>query len=218
MTATQAVQYAPKCGDMTVESVQFLSNNFVGNFSYPQSVPAYKEICKFLMNCSLAEAFTKTPSVLYQNFLIEFWCTAVVEDPRPPTDDSEARPLKEFIIKFTVMNDKRPLTLDFKTFCESTGLDYNQGKYGAYPYPKFVMDELKGKKKSQTVSQPKPMIQGPEASGALPQKRKKPKSKKTSLQTPVTPPNKKVPMEDYDKTQSVSSGQTAHPQDTEGHI
>nr|GEU39538.1 retrovirus-related Pol polyprotein from transposon TNT 1-94 [Tanacetum cinerariifolium] len=37
-------------------------------------------------------------------------------DPKPPTDNSEARPLMEFIIKFTVMNDKKPLTLDFKTF------------------------------------------------------------------------------------------------------
>ncbi|GKB71678.1 hypothetical protein Tco_0933090 [Tanacetum coccineum] len=274
----------------------------------------------------------------------EFWCTVVVEDPKPPTDDSEVRPLKEFIIKFTVMNDKNPLTLDFKTLYESTGLDYNQGNYVAHPslevvkaelakiatnkalvlgrnyssheqlnsiqqllayslltgtkvdigeiiysdlvtrlttksrqkyisYPRFVLCALevlhgseytneenfgslpntpshsnftrdpskvtpyridspmivvnnleslvtpvpysvkKGKKKSQTVSQPKLKIQGPEASGALPQKRKKPKSKMTSLQDTKTLPIEKVPMEDSDKTQSV---QTAHPQDIEG--
>ncbi|GJZ92544.1 hypothetical protein Tco_0664609 [Tanacetum coccineum] len=89
MAATQAVKYTPQCGDMIVESVQFQSNNFIRNFSYPQSVSAYKEICKFLINCPLAEAFTKTPPIQYQNFLREFWCTSVVEDPNPPEDDSE---------------------------------------------------------------------------------------------------------------------------------
>ncbi|GJV95492.1 hypothetical protein Tco_1547069 [Tanacetum coccineum] len=68
------------------------------------------------MNCPLAEAFTKTPSVLNENFLREFWCTAISYDPTPPANDSEERPLKEYKIKFTVMNGKKPLTLDFKTF------------------------------------------------------------------------------------------------------
>ncbi|GKB49942.1 retrovirus-related pol polyprotein from transposon TNT 1-94 [Tanacetum coccineum] len=110
--ATQAVTYAPQCGDMAVESVQFQSSNFVENFSYPQSVPTYKAICKFLMNCPLAEAFIKTPLVLYQNFLGEFWCIAV------------------------------PLALDYKTFCESTGLDYNKDNYVAHPSPEAVKAEL----------------------------------------------------------------------------
>ncbi|GJT68111.1 retrovirus-related pol polyprotein from transposon TNT 1-94 [Tanacetum coccineum] len=57
-----------------------------------------------------------------------------------------------------------------------------------------------GKKKSHSVSQPKPKTQGHEASGALPQKRKKCKSKKTSLQTPATLPSEKVPTEDSGKT------------------
>ncbi|GKB61753.1 hypothetical protein Tco_0917939 [Tanacetum coccineum] len=142
MEATQAVKYAPQCGDMTVKSVQFQSNNFVGNFSYPQSVPSYKEIYKFLMNCPLAEDFTKTPLVLYQNYLREFLCTAMVEDSNPPKDDSEFHPLKEFIIKFTMKNGKKPLTLDYKTFCESTGLDYNKGNYVAHPSPEAVKAEL----------------------------------------------------------------------------
>ncbi|GJT53572.1 hypothetical protein Tco_0988626 [Tanacetum coccineum] len=75
------------------------------------------------MNCPLTEAFTKTPSVLYQNFLKEFWCTIVVEDPNPPEDDSKVRPLKEFIIKFTMMKGKNPLNL-------------------AHPSPKAVKAEL----------------------------------------------------------------------------
>ncbi|GJU41284.1 hypothetical protein Tco_1194241 [Tanacetum coccineum] len=66
------------------------------------------------MNFPLTTAFKKTPSVLYQNILREFWCSVVVEDPKPQKNDFEARPLKEFIIKFIVMNDKKPLTLDLK--------------------------------------------------------------------------------------------------------
>nr|GEZ48394.1 hypothetical protein [Tanacetum cinerariifolium] len=49
----------------------------------------------------------------------EFWCTAIAYDPNPPTDNSNVRPLKEYMIKFLVMNGKRPLTLEFKTFTES---------------------------------------------------------------------------------------------------
>ncbi|GJR39365.1 hypothetical protein Tco_1215049 [Tanacetum coccineum] len=41
-----------------------------------------------------------------------------------------------------MMNCQRPLTLDFKTFCESTGLDYNNGNYVAHPSPKVVKAEL----------------------------------------------------------------------------
>ncbi|GJS57198.1 reverse transcriptase domain-containing protein [Tanacetum coccineum] len=52
------------------------------------------------MNFSPAKAFTKTPSVLYLNFLREFWFSAVASDLNPPIDNSKARPLKEFIIKF----------------------------------------------------------------------------------------------------------------------
>ncbi|GJX95048.1 hypothetical protein Tco_0349634 [Tanacetum coccineum] len=47
---------------------------------------------------------------------------------------------------------------------------------------------------------------------SLPQKRKKSKSKNTPTEAQVTPPL--VPIEEPEKTQSVSSGQTAHPQDT----
>ncbi|GJS05482.1 hypothetical protein Tco_0321990 [Tanacetum coccineum] len=94
------------------------------------------------MNYPLVEAFTKTPSVLYQNFLKEFWCTTMVEYPNPPEDDFEVRPLKEFVIKFIVMNGKKPLTIDYKTFCESTRLDYNKGNYVAHPFLEAVKAEL----------------------------------------------------------------------------
>ncbi|GKA67396.1 hypothetical protein Tco_0767204 [Tanacetum coccineum] len=291
MVANQALEYAPQCSDLTVESVVFHSNNFVGNFNYPQSAPAYKQNYKFLMNCPLVEAFTKTPSELYQNFLRKFWCTAIAYDPDPPTDNSEARPLKEYKIKFIMMNGKKPLTLDFKTFVESTGLDYNQGTYVSHPSPEAVKVELakitteevlinrtpvlkmafsvawrilftfviqtrvniweiiysdlvtrltsKSRKKyvsylrfvscalaellgaeytqdekfeslsnvlkkerelSDCVST-KTKDTGPEASGSLPQKRKKALTKKTTPQATKTLPNEEVPTYDSNKTQ-----------------
>ncbi|GJS31767.1 hypothetical protein Tco_0492387 [Tanacetum coccineum] len=68
--------------------------------------------------------------------------TAVAFDPFPSTDEPEKRPLKEFLIKFSVSNGQRPLTLDFKTFCSSTGLDYNNGKYVDHPTPEVVKKKL----------------------------------------------------------------------------
>ncbi|GJY85607.1 hypothetical protein Tco_0499633 [Tanacetum coccineum] len=58
--------------------------------------------------------------------------------PFPSTDEPEKRPLKEFLIKFLALNRQRPLTLDFHTFCSSTGLDSNNGKYVAHPAPKVL--------------------------------------------------------------------------------
>ncbi|GJY38547.1 retrovirus-related pol polyprotein from transposon TNT 1-94 [Tanacetum coccineum] len=109
---------------------------------YPQSALAYKEICKFLMNCPLVEDFTRTPSLIYQNFLKEFRCTAIAYDPNLPANDSEVRLLKEFKIKFSVMNGKKPLTLDFKTFTKSTGLNYYDGTYVSHPSFEAVKAEL----------------------------------------------------------------------------
>nr|GEV36458.1 hypothetical protein [Tanacetum cinerariifolium] len=60
----------------------------------------------------------------------EFWCTAIAFDSNLSANDSKVRPLKEYKIKFTMMNGKKPLTLNFKTFCKATGLDYNKGTYG----------------------------------------------------------------------------------------
>nr|GEX75538.1 hypothetical protein [Tanacetum cinerariifolium] len=86
--------------------------------------------------------FTKTPSVVYQNFLREFWCTAIAYDPNPPENNSEARPLKEYLIKFSVMNSKKPLIIDYKTIVESTRLDYAKGKYVSHPSTKEVKVKL----------------------------------------------------------------------------
>ncbi|GJT17411.1 hypothetical protein Tco_0876117 [Tanacetum coccineum] len=128
--------------NMTVDNVTFQTNNVVGNFNYPPNVPAYKPIMKFLLNCPLKKAFTNCPSVVYQNFLREFWSTVVAYDPFSSIDETEQRPLREFLIKFSILNGQRPLNLNFNTFCSSTGLDYNNGKYVAHPTPKAVKKEL----------------------------------------------------------------------------
>ncbi|GJS11790.1 hypothetical protein Tco_0368586 [Tanacetum coccineum] len=142
MAANQAIEYAPQCGDLTVESFVFYNNNVVGVFSYTQITLAYKEICKFLMNCPLAKAFTKTPSVVYQNFLREFSCTTTAYDLNPPINDSKARLLKEYLIKFSMMNGKKPLILYYKTFVESTRLDYAKGTYVSHPSTEVVKAKL----------------------------------------------------------------------------
>nr|GEY02208.1 hypothetical protein [Tanacetum cinerariifolium] len=72
----------------------------------------------------------------------EFWCTAIAYDPNPSTDENKPRPLKEFLIKFRVMNGKKPLTIHFNTFTTSTGFDYNNGAYVVHPSPKAVKAEL----------------------------------------------------------------------------
>nr|GEV20234.1 retrovirus-related Pol polyprotein from transposon TNT 1-94 [Tanacetum cinerariifolium] len=71
----------------------------------------------------------------------KFWCTAIAYDPNPPINDSEARPLKEYLIKFLVMNGKKPLILDYKTFVVYTGLDYAKGIYVSHPSPEAVKAE-----------------------------------------------------------------------------
>ncbi|GJS04154.1 hypothetical protein Tco_0320662 [Tanacetum coccineum] len=99
MAVNQAIEYAPQCGDLTIESLVFL----------------HQQCCR------------------------EFWCTAIAIDLNPPTDDFVVCPLKEFKIKFI---GKMPLTLDFKTFTESVGLDYNKGTYVLRPSPVVVKGKL----------------------------------------------------------------------------
>ncbi|GJW79423.1 hypothetical protein Tco_0143398 [Tanacetum coccineum] len=142
MAKQQTIKYAPQWNNMTVDNVIFQTNNVVGNFNYPQNVPTYKPIMKFLLNCPVNKALTNCPSVVYQNFLREFWSTIVAYDPFLSTDEPEKCPLREFIVKFSFLNGQRPLTLDFKTFCSSTGLDYNNDNYVAHLTPKVMKKEL----------------------------------------------------------------------------
>nr|GEU78895.1 hypothetical protein [Tanacetum cinerariifolium] len=72
----------------------------------------------------------------------EFWCTAFATHPNPPTDDFKVHPLKEYTIKFLMMNGKNPLTLHFKTLIEFTGLDYAKDAYVSHPSHEVVKAEL----------------------------------------------------------------------------
>ncbi|GJR42766.1 hypothetical protein Tco_1310869 [Tanacetum coccineum] len=76
--------------------------------------------------------------MVYQNFLRELWSIVVAFDPFPSTNEPKKCPLKEFLIKCSVSNEQQPLTLDFKIFCSSTSLDYNNGKYVDHPTPEVL--------------------------------------------------------------------------------
>ncbi|GKC97113.1 hypothetical protein Tco_1162555, partial [Tanacetum coccineum] len=60
----------------------------------------------------------------------------------PSIDEPEKCPLKEFLIKFSTLNGQRPLTLDFYTFCSSTGLDYNNVSSGTVPDPQDLERDI----------------------------------------------------------------------------
>ncbi|GJV59731.1 hypothetical protein Tco_1465831 [Tanacetum coccineum] len=197
MASNQAIKYA-----FSVESLTFHNKNIVGVFSYPETAPSYHVICKYLMNCPLAEAFTKTPSVVYQNLLGEFWCTAIATHLNSPTDNSKVCPLKEYTIKFSVMNDKRPLILDFKTFIKSTGFNYAKDAYVSHPSHEVLGGNYSLIEQVNSIQQLFAYclltgIKGPEASGSLPQKRKKPKSKKPPTET--KPADKGLPSIVFDE-------------------
>nr|GEX88228.1 hypothetical protein [Tanacetum cinerariifolium] len=81
-------------------------------------------------------------SMVYQHFLKEFWSTVVTFDPLSSTDEPEKCLLKKFLIKFLILNGQRPLTLEFNTFCSSTSLNFNNGKYVDHPTPKVAKKEL----------------------------------------------------------------------------
>nr|GEV07484.1 copia protein [Tanacetum cinerariifolium] len=133
--------------------------------------------------------------VLYQNYLGEFWCIDVVNHLTPSSKDSDARPLKESNIKFTVKN-----------------------------VSSLPTSEKKGKIKTEAVTKPKPKSQGPEASGSLLMKDKKAKTKKTTLiQTtlkldqqkglPSTPPKDGI-----HQSKSFPDRNPTDPHNTEGNI
>ncbi|GJX13759.1 hypothetical protein Tco_0205517 [Tanacetum coccineum] len=96
---------------------------------------------KFLMNYPLKLAFTKCLSVLYQNLPREFWSTEIAYDLNPPVDDFMDHLLKEYLIKFLVMNGKS-FTLNYKTFYSSIVLDYNNGKYVTHLSDEAVKTKL----------------------------------------------------------------------------
>nr|GEU88319.1 hypothetical protein [Tanacetum cinerariifolium] len=201
----QAIIYALQWGNMTVDNVTFQTNNVITNFNYPANVLAYNPIMKLLMNYPLKLAFTKNPSVLYQDLLREFWSTAIAYDPSPPTDDFVARPLRN--------------------------LDYNKGLYVGHPSPEAIKSKFRNIATNASYLDKTPVvknsflvawrimftfvIQGLKASGTLPQKRKQTKSKKTPSETKATPSKL---TEGSEQAHSVSLGTVRDPQDPKRNI
>nr|GEW67810.1 hypothetical protein [Tanacetum cinerariifolium] len=172
---------------------------------------------------------------------IEFWSNIVAFDPFPSTDEPKKCPLKEFLNNFSVSNGKRPFTLDFQTFCSSTGLEYNYGKYVEHLTPedlsKVTKIELathmivvnnqrdlvsppplaaKPKNgKSQTVTSTSPQSQGLEALGALSKKSKRPKSKSHQLRPSTGLPS--TLDESTHKSKHLLERTDTHPQDSKGN-
>nr|GEU71932.1 retrovirus-related Pol polyprotein from transposon TNT 1-94 [Tanacetum cinerariifolium] len=85
--------------------------------------------------------------------VVDFWSTAIAFDPFPSTDEPKKRPLKEFLIRFLVLNRQRTLTLDFNTFCSSTGLNYNNDKYVDHPTPKVLGVNYSSTKQVNSIQQ-----------------------------------------------------------------
>nr|GEY08300.1 hypothetical protein [Tanacetum cinerariifolium] len=141
----------------------------------------------------------------------EFRCTATTYDANPPKDDSEERPFKEYKIKFRVMNGKNPLTMDFKTIVKATALVIAVNDLKTLVSP-LAFSGKKKKRKSQTVSQPKPKTHGPEASGQTAH----PIDIKRNIQLAVkgfhSPPNQGTR-----KSQPLVEGKTIDPKDLEGN-
>ena len=102
MATSKAITYIPNV-KFKLESLDMTKNNDVWNFAYPENFPIYKDMVKYLQNCFLSTTFNKTPSVIYNDYLRDFWCTAVVTNP-DVTKDS--------IINFTVKNGRKTLSFD----------------------------------------------------------------------------------------------------------
>ncbi|GKE62841.1 hypothetical protein Tco_1513208 [Tanacetum coccineum] len=177
MAEQQTIKYAPQWNNMTVDNVTFQTNNV--------------KSCYQLSLSGLS------------NFLKEFWSTDVSYDPFPSTDETEQCTLKEFLIKFSVLNRQRPLTLNFTPFVHPLALIIIMVLGGNYSSTKQVNSIQQLLAYSLITG-----TEGPEIPGALFKKSKKPKSKKPPIKTNVTPPK---PIEGSEQSHSVPSGTVPDP-------
>jgi hypothetical protein len=66
MAFSKAVTYAPNV-EFQIEGVDLPKINVVGNFSYPEGFPEYREVVKYIQNCFLTTAFINPPSIIYHD-------------------------------------------------------------------------------------------------------------------------------------------------------
>ncbi|GJW79976.1 hypothetical protein Tco_0143951 [Tanacetum coccineum] len=221
MAANQAIEYAPQCGDLTVESLVFHNNNVVvlrtldfrtftestglnyydGTYvSHPSAKAVKTELAKIVENPILLDRtpVLKTAFPVAWRILFNFVIEVLSKNYSFTEQINSIQQLLAYCLLTRIIPSLNRSIL-FTMIFVSTSFFYK-----------------KKKGKSQIMNLTLPKSQGHEASRALSMKRNKPKSKKTTPETQVTPPS--VQTEDSKKTQSVSSGQTAHPQDTYGNI
>ena len=114
MASSKVIKYAPNV-EFPMESVDLTKNNVVRNFAYPEGFPNNRDVVKYLQNCFLSTTFKETPSIIYHDYLSEFWSTTVVENPDVPKDAT---------IKFTVKHGTKSLKLTYKTSIKASGPSY----------------------------------------------------------------------------------------------
>ncbi|GJW22880.1 hypothetical protein Tco_0033502 [Tanacetum coccineum] len=124
----------PKCSGFDLKG--YLDSNYVGCNMDKKSTSG---ACQLLGGKLVCWSAKKQQLVVMSSAEVEY---VVVDHPTSPAEDSEARPLKESNIKFIVKNGKMSLILDYKTFCQMTSLEYNNGNYVAHPSIEEVKAEL----------------------------------------------------------------------------
>ncbi|GJU00865.1 hypothetical protein Tco_1111203 [Tanacetum coccineum] len=205
MAANQAIEYAPQCGDLTVESLVFHNNNVM-----------------------VLSDEGKNPLILDYKTLVEstrldYAKGTYVSHPSPEAMKAK---LAKIVLDGNYSSTEQVNSIQqLITYCLLIRTQVDIGeiiysdldeKLGSPPAILSNSNFSKDPSKVTLIELTASMIAGPEASEAISKKRKKPKSKKPTPKTQVTPSS--VPTEDFKKTQSVSLGQTAHPQDTERNI
>ncbi|GJX68424.1 hypothetical protein Tco_0304151 [Tanacetum coccineum] len=235
MAANQAIEYAPQCGYLTVESLNFHNNNVVGVFRYTETTPVYHEICKYLMNCPLDEAFTKAPSVVYQNLIREYDAlllpltqthllmtlrldyakgTYVSHPSLEAVKDKLAKIIENPILldMTLVLKTKFPMTwrILFTFVVQVLGENYSSTEQVNSIQQLFAYCLLTGTK-------------GPEAPGSIPQNKKKPKFKKTPRETKGNIQFDGIGLpsildQGTCKSQPLHEGTTTNPKDLRGNV
>ncbi|GJU88097.1 hypothetical protein Tco_1300520 [Tanacetum coccineum] len=132
--------YYPKCSGFDLKG--YSDSDYAGCYMDRKSTLAEAEYVA-TTGCCASILWMKSQLSDYDihykmNILREFWSTTVAYDPFPLIDETDQRLLREFLIKFSVLNGQRPYT-----FCSSTSLDYNNVKYVAHPTPEAVNKEFR---------------------------------------------------------------------------